>query len=83
MRSLRTLPLLFALAFTAIPEAAFAQQDAALNEAQARFKEGLDLADANNHEAARLKFVRRRQARDPAADDGDVDHGHRSRREAE
>jgi len=30
--------------------------DPALTEAQARFKEGLDLADAGNQEAARLKF---------------------------
>jgi tetratricopeptide (TPR) repeat protein len=56
MRPIRTLPILFALAFTAVPQAVFAQQDAALTEAQARFKEGLDLADANNHEASRLKF---------------------------
>jgi hypothetical protein len=54
MRTFRT--LLFALSLTTIPAAAFAQQDVALTEAQARFKEGLDLADANNHEAARLKF---------------------------
>lgn len=33
-----------------------AQTDAALTEAQARFKEGLDLADSGEHEAARLKF---------------------------
>ncbi|MBX3190259.1 MAG: hypothetical protein KF819_24885, partial [Labilithrix sp.] len=30
--------------------------DAAVAEAQARFQEGLDLADAGKHEAARLKF---------------------------
>jgi hypothetical protein len=54
MRKVRT--LLFALSLTTVPMTAFAQQDAALTEAQARFKEGLDLADANNHEASRLKF---------------------------
>jgi hypothetical protein len=31
-------------------------EDPAIVEAQQRFKEGLDLADAGNHEAARLKF---------------------------
>src|SRR4029079_7311133 len=35
---------------------AYAQTDAALAEAQARFKEGLDFADAGNNDAARLKF---------------------------
>jgi hypothetical protein len=54
MRKMRT--LLFALSLTAVPMSAFAQPDVALTEAQARFKEGLDLADANNHEASRLKF---------------------------
>src|SRR5687767_4703889 len=53
MRPIRTLFFLLTLSFS-VP--AFAQQDAALVEAQARFKEGLDLADANNNEAARLKF---------------------------
>jgi len=53
MRPIRT--VLFALALTTTPMLAFAQ-DPALTEAQARFKEGIDLADANNHEAARLKF---------------------------
>lgn len=57
MRTLRT--LLFAISLgtmSTISMTAYAQQDAALVEAQARFKEGLDLADANNHEASRLKF---------------------------
>lgn len=62
MRTIRT--LLFSLSLASacasasmtIAPNAFAQQDAALTEAQARFKEGLDLADANNHEAARVKF---------------------------
>lgn len=54
MRTLRT--LLFAVSLSTISMTAYAQQDAALVEAQARFKEGLDLADANNHEASRLKF---------------------------
>jgi hypothetical protein len=54
MRTIRS--FLFALSLTTMSASAFAQQDAALTEAQARFKEGLDLADANNHEASRLKF---------------------------
>lgn len=53
MRPLRT--LLFILCFS-FSTTALAQQDAALTEAQARFKEGLELADSNDHEAARLKF---------------------------
>jgi hypothetical protein len=57
MRKLRTLLFAFVLSTASTASmTAFAQQDAALTEAQARFKEGLDLADANNHEAARLKF---------------------------
>lgn len=59
MRTLRTLLFalsLGALSLGAISTNAYAQQDAALTEAQARFKEGLDLADANNHEASRIKF---------------------------
>lgn len=54
----RALLFAFVLAGTtlsAVP-AARAQTDVALAEAQARFKEGLDFADAGNNEAARLKF---------------------------
>lgn len=53
MRAIRSF---FFLVTLSLATPAFAQQDAALTEAQARFKEGLDLADANNNEAARLKF---------------------------
>ncbi len=42
-----------ALAFTTLGRA----DDAATNEAQARFKEGLELADASKFDAARLKFL--------------------------
>lgn len=54
----RSLFFAFVLAGAALAAAppAHAQTDAALTEAQARFKEGLDFADAGNHEAARLKF---------------------------
>jgi hypothetical protein len=44
-----------ALAIPAFPAVARAD-DAATAEAQARFQEGLDLADAGKHEPARLKF---------------------------
>lgn len=59
MRSIRSFLFVLSLSASAVSlhaRPAFAQQDVALVEAQARFKEGLDLADANNHEAARLKF---------------------------
>lgn len=58
MRPIRTVLFVLSLSALSLPMASpsFAQQDVALVEAQARFKEGLDLADANNHEAARLKF---------------------------
>ena len=54
----RALLFAFAVASTTLAAAppARAQDDAALAEAQARFKEGLDFADAGNSEAARLKF---------------------------
>lgn len=42
-------------ALTAVPTVAHAD-DAAVAEAQQRFQEGLDLADAGKHEPARLKF---------------------------
>lgn len=42
-------------ALSAVPSAAHAD-DAAVAEAQQRFQEGLDLADAGKHEPARLKF---------------------------
>ncbi len=51
---LRTLPLVGALAF-ALP--AFAQDDGARKEAEARFTEGLALHDKGNDEQARLKFT--------------------------
>jgi hypothetical protein len=47
--------LTIALAVPAFPAVARAD-DAATVEAQARFQEGLDLADAGKHEPARLKF---------------------------
>jgi hypothetical protein len=47
--------LTVALAVPAFPAVARAD-DAATVEAQARFQEGLDLADAGKHEPARLKF---------------------------
>lgn len=40
----------------ALAAPAFAQPDSAIEEARARFQEGLAQADAGNHEAARLKF---------------------------
>jgi tetratricopeptide (TPR) repeat protein len=53
----RALLFAFVLATTlASAPPARAQNDVALTEAQARFKEGLDFADAGDHEAARLKF---------------------------
>lgn len=59
MRTTRTRAILLALvstlALTAAPRPARAD-DAAVAEAQRRFGEGLDLADAGKHEEARLKF---------------------------
>ncbi len=55
MRSLlRTLPIIGALA---LASPAFAQDDGARKEAEARFTEGLALHDAGNDEQARLKFT--------------------------
>lgn len=48
--------LVFASIFLGVAAPARADDDAALAEAQARFKEGLDLVDGGDHEAARLKF---------------------------
>lgn len=55
---MRRLLFAFVLASTTLAASppARAEGDAALTEAQARFKEGLDFADAGNDEAARLKF---------------------------
>ena len=44
-----------AMALSSAPRLAHAD-DAAVAEAQERFKEGLELADQNKHEPARLKF---------------------------
>lgn len=60
-RYLRAACILSALAFTTVARA----DDTAMAEAQARFKEGLDLADSGKFEEARLKFLQASAVRNP------------------
>ena len=49
--------VLLSLPFASLPHAAHAQDDTLVKEARARFKEGVDLYDKGQYEAARSKFV--------------------------
>jgi hypothetical protein len=49
--------VLLSLPFASLPHAARAQDDTLVKEARARFKEGVDLYDKGQYEAARSKFV--------------------------
>jgi hypothetical protein len=50
--------LLFSLPLVSLPHAARAQDDTLVQEARARFKEGVDLYDKGQYEKARSKFLR-------------------------
>jgi hypothetical protein len=49
--------LLFSLPIVSLPHAARAQDDTLIQEARARFKEGVDLYDKGQYEKARSKFL--------------------------